>query len=51
MKMVNATFGRHLRAQYLASNQGPLRDQAKVFYGSLITGVDPDATTRFTFAG
>jgi hypothetical protein len=29
----------------------PDQDQAEVFYDSLITGIDPDATITYEFAG
>lgn len=51
LDMVNNVFDEDARDQYLADQDGALREQTKVFYDSLITGIDPDATVAYEFAG
>jgi len=50
LDMVNDVFDGDARAQYLDDQQTALEEQAKVFYDSLITGIDPDATITYEFA-
>ena len=51
LDMVNDVFDDDARDQYLADQQTALQEQAKVFYDSLITGIDPDASITYEFAG
>lgn len=51
LDMVNDVFDGDVRDDYLESQQTALQDQTKVFYDSLITGIDPDATITYEFAG
>lgn len=49
VEMVNEILNDDAREQYIESNKDILEDQAKVFYDSLITGIDPDAKTKYNF--
>lgn len=51
LDMVNDVFDDDARDDYLESQQPALQEQAQVFYDSLITGIDPDATITYEFAG
>jgi hypothetical protein len=48
--MVNKVLDDDAQDDYLTSNVDVLEDQARVFYETLIKGVDPDATVSFDFA-
>jgi hypothetical protein len=49
-ELINKLLNDKVKEQYLKSNDAALRDQTKVFYSSIITGVDPDAKISFQFA-
>lgn len=51
LDMVNDVFDDDAREQYLAEQQTALQEQAKVFYDSLISGIDPEASITYEFAG
>jgi hypothetical protein len=48
-EMVNAVFNDAAQVAYLEQHEDELEDQAKVFYDTLITSIDPGATTTFEF--
>ena len=50
VKMINGILNDGARQKYIDSNRDLLEDQTKVFYKSLITSVDPSASTRFQFS-
>lgn len=47
--MVNGILDEKNRRQYIETNEDVLKDQAKAFYQTLITSVDPDAIVEFEF--
>ena len=47
--MVNDVFEDAAQQKYLETNKDLLKDQARVFYNSLITSIDPLAETTFKF--
>jgi hypothetical protein len=47
--MVNEILNDGARLKYLESNREVLQDQAKVFYDSLVTSIDPQVTTTYEF--
>lgn len=49
--MVDEILNSNARAEYLRQHEGELQDQTKVFYDSVVKGVDPDATTTYEFEG
>jgi hypothetical protein len=49
VEMVNRLLTEEAQAQYIASNQAILRDQATAFYTGVIAAVDPTITVRFEF--
>lgn len=49
VEMINTILNDEVREQYLAQNSELLRDQAQVFYTSIITGIDPAITLEFKF--
>ena len=49
VKMVNEILNGGARQAYLDSYEDVLREQAKTFYGTLITSIDPAAVTTFEF--
>lgn len=50
VEMVNKILDDEAQAEYVATNEGILKDQTKLFYDGLITSVAPDATTTFEFS-
>jgi hypothetical protein len=48
-ELINKLLSTKVKNKYLASNESALRDQAKAFYGSIISGVDPAAVVTYTF--
>ena len=48
-ELINKLLSDKVKNQYLQSNNQTLKDQTKVFYSSIITGVDPDAHITFQF--
>ena len=48
-EMINEVFADTAQKRYLEEHQDDLKDQAKVFYNSLITSIDPAAVTTFEF--
>lgn len=48
--MVTSILNDEAQAQYIRKNADLLRDQANVFYSTLIAGVDPEATVAFEYA-
>jgi hypothetical protein len=49
-EMVNTILNDEAKDEYIASNEELLKDQARDFYGSIITSVDPDVKVEFSFA-
>lgn len=49
VEMVNELLNDDAKTTYISDNQDALQDQTKVFYDSLIQGIDPDAATTYTF--
>lgn len=49
--MVNEVFNEAAQKQYLEEQQDQLKDQAELFYSSLIASIDPAAVTTFEFRG
>ena len=49
LALINTILNDEVREQYLAQNSELLRDQAQVFYTSIITGIDPAITLEFKF--
>lgn len=49
-EMINAVLDEKSQKQYLDSKRDVLREQARDFYSSIITGVDADAKVEFDFA-
>ena len=47
--MINDVFNEAAQKQYLNDHRDELKDQAQVFYNSLITSIDPLAETTFKF--
>ena len=47
--MVNEILDDDARQEYIDQNEDLLRDQAKVFYESLITSVEPAAVVTFEY--
>jgi hypothetical protein len=50
LDMVNDVFDDDAQREYLDDQQSALEEQTKVFYDSLITGIDPDARITYEFA-
>ncbi|GAA4403045.1 hypothetical protein GCM10023168_14200 [Fodinibacter luteus] len=50
-EMVNEVFNEAAQQKYLEQHRAELKDQAEVFYSSLITSIDPAAQTTFEFEG
>jgi hypothetical protein len=50
LKMVNEILDKKAQQKYLDSNRGVLKDQAKTFYTTLITTIDPAAVVTMEFA-
>lgn len=50
VEMVNEILNSDARNEYIDQNEELLRDQAKVFYESLITSVEPEAKVAFEYA-
>lgn len=48
--MVNDVFGDELHTEYLSANSELLRDQARDFYTSIVTAIDPSVELEFEFA-
>lgn len=51
VEMVNAILDDEAQQQYVDANTEQLRQQAEVFYTGIVTGIDPEASIRFRFAG
>ncbi len=51
LDMVNDVFDDDAQQEYLDNQQSALKEQTKVFYDSLITGIDPAASITYEFAG
>jgi hypothetical protein len=49
VEMINEILNDNARKTYIDSNEELLEEQAKTFYDSLITSVDPAAVTTFEF--
>jgi hypothetical protein len=49
VEMINEILNDDARQKYIDSNEALLKGQTKVFYNSLITGIDPAVVTRFEF--
>ncbi len=49
LEMVNEILNDDARQAYIASNEGLLKEQARMFYDRLITSIDPDVVTTFEF--
>lgn len=50
LKLVNKILGDGQKKEYLTKNQDVLEEQARAFYGRIITGIDPGAEVEYTFA-
>lgn len=48
--MVNDVFGDELQTEYLSKNAELLQDQARNFYASIVTAIDPTIQIEFEFA-
>lgn len=48
--MVNDVFGDELQTEYLSKNAELLQDQARDFYASIVTAIDPTIQIDFEFA-
>lgn len=51
LDMVNTVFGDDLQAEYVSKNTELLQDQARAFYTSIVTAIDPTIDVEFEFAG
>ena len=51
VEMINKILNDDKQTEYVASYEGDLEDQTRVFYDGLITSIDPDAVTTFEFQG
>ena len=49
VEVVNEILNDHARQKYIDSNADLLKEQTKVFYDNLITGIDPAIATTFEF--
>lgn len=49
-EMVNTILNEDAKDEYIASNEELLKDQARDFYGGIITSVDPDVELEFRLA-
>jgi len=49
IEMINNILNNDAQKKYIDSNEEILRDQAKVFYTSIITSIDPTIAIRFEF--
>jgi hypothetical protein len=49
IEMINKILNNDAQKKYIDSNEEILRDQAKVFYTSIITSIDPTIAIRFEF--
>lgn len=49
VEVINNILNDDAQDQYIESNKKTLEDQAKVFYASIIAGIDPTSTIRFEF--
>ncbi len=50
VEMINEILNGEERQTYIESNAETLEDQARTFYESLLTSIDPDISTTFEFA-
>jgi hypothetical protein len=50
VEMINKILNDDARDEYIDSNEDLLKDQTKVFFNSLINGIDLDAKTKFDFS-
>ncbi|MEJ1922511.1 hypothetical protein [Microbacterium sp. KHB019] len=51
LDMVNTVFGDDLQAAYVSKNTELLQDQARAFYTSIVTAIDPTIDLEFEFSG
>jgi hypothetical protein len=49
-ELVNTILNDEAKDEYIKSNEELLRDQARDFYGGIVTSVDPDVEVQFRFA-
>jgi len=49
LEMINKILNKDAQKKYIDSNEEILRDQAKVFYTSIITSIDPTIAIKFEF--
>jgi len=49
VEMINRVLSDVAQQKYIASNEEVLKDQTKIFYDTLITSIDPAATTTYEF--
>ncbi|MUH60151.1 hypothetical protein [Bifidobacterium canis] len=48
-EMINEIINNDTKAEYIKSNQDLLKDQAKLFYTSIIMSIDPDVKLTFEY--
>jgi hypothetical protein len=51
VEMINEILDDEAKSQYIESNRELLRDQAKSFYGGIISSVDSDVVVKYEFRG
>lgn len=51
VEMVNKILDDTAQAEYIASNAETLQEQAASFYRGIVTGIDPELTVEFAYAG
>ncbi|WP_312350455.1 hypothetical protein [Actinomyces sp.] len=49
-EMITRILSDSARKTYIESNEDTLKDQAKIFYSNIISGIDPTIVTEFDFA-
>ncbi|MGO3796959.1 MAG: hypothetical protein ACTJGR_07570 [Pauljensenia sp.] len=49
-EMITRILNDSAREKYIESNEDTLKDQAKIFYSNIISGIDPTIVTEFDFA-
>jgi hypothetical protein len=49
VEMINNILDSDAENEYIIRNREVLEDQAKAFYGNIITSIDPNVFVRFEF--
>ena len=49
VEMVNAILNDGSKDQYIIENSDILKDQAKSFYGGIVSSIDPSISLKFEF--